>query len=169
MRSGVKVQRRRQQSLMIKERRKCRKFRKHSKGRGVNSKAKGQRNMNSKVNRQQQNSKAKRKQRRKTRKRRQKCDALAKRKGRLGFINYGPGSTWGWIGYPVGQGARLDPPKISLMLLSLNLFFNLFCIYVHRCDDLGVEPLWITLWAAICSFPKEMVQRANASSTTNSQ
>ena len=120
MRSAVKVQRRRQRSLMIKERRKCRKFMKHSKGRGVNSKAKGQRNMNSKVNRQQQNSKAKEKQRRKTRRRRQKCDALAKRKGRLGFMNYGPGSTWGWIGYPVGQGARLDSPKISLILLSFN-------------------------------------------------
>ena len=104
MKSAAIVQRRRQRSLIIKESKKCRKLRKHSKGRSVTSKTKRQGNMTSK---------AKGQQKRRKRKRRRKCDALARRKGRLSFMNFGPGSTcsiwdpsWGWIGYEVGQGGR---------------------------------------------------------------
>ena len=104
MRSAAKKQRRRQRSLIVKESRKCRKWksrRQTQNGRTGNSKTlKGQTHVNSKAKGQR---KGRGRQKSNTwKKRERKCATLAKkRKGRyFGFANYGPGSMTGYIGYP---------------------------------------------------------------------
>ena len=174
MRSAAKKQRRRQRSLIIKESRKCRKWKSRKqtqKGRSgnsktlkgqkhVNSKAKGQQTMNSKA-KGQHNSKGKEQRKgrgqqknNKWNKRERKCATLAKkRKGRyFGFANYGPGSMAGYIGYPhpIYKGSTFNYFLDSLITFSEKALSH-YSEFVCRGDEMVLEPLWRVLWPEICN------------------
>ena len=166
MRSAAKKQRRRQRSLIVKESRKCRKWksrRQTQNGRTGNSKTlKGQTHVNSKAKGQR---KGRGRQKSNTwKKRERKCATLGKkRKGRyFGFANYGPGSMTGYIGYPhpIYKGSTFNYFLDSLITFSEK---KLFPTILHLCrgDEMVLEPLWRVLWPEICNRTTQMVQTKN--------
>ena len=166
MRSAVKKQRRRQRSLIVKESRKCRKWRSRKqtqKGRSGNSKTlKGQKHVNSKAKGQRKG--RGRQKSNKWNKRERKCATLVKkRKGRyFGFANYGPGSVAGYIGYPhpIYKGGTFNYFLDSLITFSEKALSH-YSEFVCRGDEMVLEPLWRVLWSEIFYRTTQMVQTKN--------
>ena len=175
MRSAARKQRRRQRSLIVKESRKCRKWKsrkqtqkgrtvnsKTLKGNNVNSKGKGPKNVNLK-GKGQRKGRGRRKSN-KWKKRERKCTTLAKkRKGRyFGFANYGPGSMTGYIGYPhpIYKGSTFNYFLDSLITFSEKALSH-YSEFVCRGDEMVLEPLWRVLWPEICNRTTQMVQTKN--------